>query len=164
MTTPTFKQLFNNPNHLFAFGFGSGLAKRAPGTFGTLAAIPFFLLLQNLSWPVYLSWLIVTFALGVLWCDRSSRALGVHDHGGIVWDEFVGFWITMFMAPTGWLWILIGFVLFRFFDVLKPWPINWLDKKVHGGFGIMIDDALAGIYAFIFLQLAALWWGVSLFG
>jgi phosphatidylglycerophosphatase A len=155
MTTPTFKQLLKNPNHLFAFGFGSGLAKKAPGTFGTLAAIPFFLLLQNLSWPVYLSWLLVTFALGVLWCDRSSKAMGVHDHGGIVWDEFVGFWITMFMAPAGWVWILIGFVLFRFFDILKPWPINWLDKKVHGGFGIMIDDALAGIYALLVLQLIA---------
>lgn len=155
MTTPTFKQLLNNPNHLFAFGFGSGLAKKAPGTFGTLAAIPFFLLLQNLSWPLYLSWLLVTFALGVFWCDRSSKALGVHDHGGIVWDEFVGFWITMFMAPAGWIWILIGFVLFRLFDILKPWPINWLDKKVHGGFGIMIDDVLAGIYALLVLQLIA---------
>ena len=155
MTTPTFKQLFKNPNHLFAFGFGSGLAKKAPGTFGTLAAIPFFLLLQNLSWPLYLSWLLVTFALGVLWCDRSSKAMGVHDHGGIVWDEFVGFWITMFMAPAGWVWILIGFILFRFFDILKPWPINWLDKKVHGGFGIMIDDVLAGVYALLVLQLIA---------
>jgi len=155
MSTPTFKQLFKNPNHLFAFGFGSGLAKKAPGTFGTLAAIPFFLLLQNLSWPLYLSWLLVTFALGVIWCDRSSKAMGVHDHGGIVWDEFVGFWITMFMAPTGWVWVVIGFVLFRFFDILKPWPINWLDKKVHGGFGIMIDDALAGIYALLVLQLIA---------
>lgn len=155
MNTPSFKQLLKNPNHLFAFGFGSGLAKKAPGTFGTLAAIPFFLVLQNLSWPLYLSWLLVTFALGVLWCDRSSNAMGVHDHGGIVWDEFVGFWITMFMAPAGWLWIVIGFVLFRFFDILKPWPINWLDKKVHGGFGIMIDDALAGIYALLVLQLIA---------
>ena len=155
MKTPSFKEMLANPNHLFAFGFGSGLAKKAPGTFGTLAAIPFFLLLQNLSWPVYLSWLLVTFALGVFWCDRSSKAMGVHDHGGIVWDEFVGFWITMFMAPAGWVWILLGFVLFRFFDILKPWPINWLDKKVHGGFGIMIDDALAGIYALLVLQLIA---------
>lgn len=153
--TPSFKQLFANPNHLFAFGFGSGLVKKAPGTFGTLAAIPFFLLLQNLSWPLYLSWLLVAFALGVFWCDRSSKALGVHDHGGIVWDEFVGFWITMFMAPSGWIWILLGFFLFRFFDILKPWPINWLDKKVHGGFGIMIDDTLAGIYALVVLQLIA---------
>ena len=155
INTPTFKQLLSNPNHLFAFGFGSGLAPKAPGTFGTLVAIPFFLLLQHLSWPVYLSWLLVTFALGVLWCDRSSKALGVHDHGGIVWDEFVGFWITMFMAPAGWIWIVIGFVLFRLFDIVKPWPINWLDKKVHGGFGIMIDDVLAGVYALLVLQLIA---------
>lgn len=153
--TPSFKQLLENPNHLFAFGFGSGLAPKAPGTFGTMAAIPFFILLQDLSWLIYLSWLLVTFALGVLWCDRSSKALGVHDHGGIVWDEFVGFWITMFMAPAGWIWIVIGFVLFRFFDIIKPWPINWLDKKVHGGFGIMIDDVLAGIYALLVLQLIA---------
>jgi phosphatidylglycerophosphatase A len=156
MKTPSFKELFANPNHVFAFGFGSGLAKKAPGTFGTLAAIPFFLLLQHLTWPIYLSWLLVTFALGVYWCDRSSKALGVHDHGGIVWDEFVGFWITMFMAPAGVGWIVLGFVLFRFFDIIKPWPIGWLDKKVHGGFGIMIDDALAGVYALIVLQLIAL--------
>jgi phosphatidylglycerophosphatase A len=152
MKTPTFKELLNNPNHLFAFGFGSGLAPKAPGTFGTLAAVPIFWLIQDLSWPLYLSWLLVTFALGVLWCDRSSKALGVHDHGGIVWDEFVGYWITMFMAPKGLLWMLIGFVLFRLFDIVKPWPINWLDKKVAGGFGIMIDDVLAGIYALIVLQ------------
>ena len=163
INTPSFKQLLRNPNHFFAFGFGSGLAPKAPGTFGTLAAIPFFLLLQYLSWPIYLSWLLITFALGVLWCDRSSKQLGVHDHGGIVWDEFVGFWVTMFMAPAGWLWVVIGFVLFRLFDIVKPWPINWLDKKVHGGFGIMIDDVLAGIYAFLCLQLIAWWWGASLF-
>ena len=117
--------------------------------------MPIFWFIQDLSWPIYLSWLLVTFALGVLWCERSSKALGVHDHGGIVWDEFVGYWITMFMAPKGWLWIVIGFVLFRLFDIVKPWPINWLDKKVAGGFGIMIDDVLAGIYAAICLQLLA---------
>lgn len=154
--TPSLRQVFSNPYHFFAFGFGSGLAPRAPGTFGTLASIPLYLvLLQSSSWPLYLLWLCVAFALGVFWCDRSSQALGVHDHGGIVWDEFVGYWITMFMAPAGWLWILLGFILFRFFDVLKPWPISWLDKKVHGGFGIMIDDVLAGIYALIVLQLIA---------
>ncbi|WP_331344416.1 phosphatidylglycerophosphatase A family protein [Cellvibrio sp. UBA7661] len=156
MKTPSLKQVFANPYHVFAFGFGSGLAPKAPGTFGTLAAIPLFmLLLQDLTWPLYVLWLLVTFALGVFWCDRSSKTLGVHDHGGIVWDEFVGFWITMFMAPAGWMWIVIGFVLFRVFDIVKPWPISWLDKKVHGGFGIMIDDALAGVYALIVLQLIA---------
>jgi phosphatidylglycerophosphatase A len=152
INTPSFKQLLTNPDHLFAFGFGSGLAPKAPGTFGTLAAVPIYWLIQDLSWPIYATWLIVTFALGVYWCDRSSKQLGVHDHGGIVWDEFVGYWITMFLAPAGWLWMLLGFVLFRFFDIIKPWPIGWLDRKVGGGFGIMIDDVLAGIYALIVLQ------------
>ncbi|WP_039911888.1 phosphatidylglycerophosphatase A family protein [Cellvibrio mixtus] len=153
--TPSLKQVFTNPYHFFAFGFGSGLAPKAPGTFGTLAAIPIFLLIQDLPLHLYVSWLVVTFALGVFWCDRSSRQLGVHDHGGIVWDEFVGFWMTMLMAPAGLIWVLLGFVLFRIFDILKPWPISWLDKKVHGGFGIMIDDFLAGVYACIALQLIA---------
>ncbi len=152
MNTPSFKQLLKNADHFFAFGFGSGLAPKAPGTFGTLAAVPVYWLIQDLSWPIYATWLIVTFALGVYWCDRSSKQLGVHDHGGIVWDEFVGYWITMFLAPAGWLWMLLGFVLFRFFDIIKPWPIGWLDRKVGGGFGIMIDDVLAGIYALIVLQ------------
>jgi phosphatidylglycerophosphatase A len=155
MNTPSLKQVFTNPDHLFAFGFGSGLAPKAPGTFGTLAAIPIFLVIQDLPIYLYVSWLVVTFALGVFWCDRSSRQLGVHDHGGIVWDEFVGFWMTMLMAPAGWIWVLTGFVLFRIFDILKPWPISWLDKKVHGGFGIMVDDLLAGVYACIALQLIA---------
>lgn len=152
---PTLKQVFTHPDHFFAFGFGSGLSPKAPGTVGTLVAIPLFWLVQDLSWPLYLSWLLVTFVLGVYWCERSSRALGVHDHGGIVWDEFVGYWVTMFMAPAGWLWMLLGFVVFRFFDILKPWPINWLDKKVKGGFGIMVDDLVAGVYAFAVLQLIA---------
>lgn len=152
---PSAKTVFSSVDHFFAFGFGSGLAPKAPGTFGTLAAVPIYLVIQYLPWAAYASWLIVTFALGIYWCDRSSKKLGVHDHGGIVWDEFVGYWITMFLAPTGWLWVPIGFVLFRFFDIIKPWPIGWLDQKVKGGLGIMVDDVLAGIYAFVCLQLIA---------
>lgn len=153
MNSPGFKTVLTNSNHFFAFGFGSGLAPKAPGTFGTLAAIPIYVLIQDVAWPTYAIWLLATFALGVYWCDRSSKLLGVHDHGGIVWDEFVGYWITMFLAPKGWLYIAVGFVLFRFFDILKPWPINWLDRKVAGGFGIMIDDVLAGVYACICLHI-----------
>lgn len=155
MKNPTFKEVLTNSSHFFAFGFGSGLAPKAPGTFGTLVAVPVYWLLQDLSWQIYLSWLIVTFALGVYWCDKSSKQLGVHDHCGIVWDEFVGYWITMFLAPKSWLFMLVGFVLFRLFDIVKPWPIGWLDRKVHGGFGIMIDDVLAGFYACIVLQVFA---------
>jgi phosphatidylglycerophosphatase A len=148
-----------NPIHLLAFGFGSGLAPKAPGTFGTLAAIPFFLLMQPLPIWAYVSILIVSFIVGVWLCDRTSKDMQVHDHPGIVWDEFVGYWIPMLFAPQGWVWIVVGFVLFRFFDILKPWPIKWLDEKVHGGFGIMIDDVLAGIFALGGLQLIAYYFG-----
>ena len=120
---------------------------------GTLAAIPLYALMASLSLPWYLLMLVVTFAVGVYLCDKTSKDLGVHDHPGIVWDEFVGYWITMLAAPAGWVWMLVGFVWFRVFDVLKPWPINWLDKKVHGGFGIMIDDVLAEVMALVCLQL-----------
>ena len=155
MNNPTLKALLTNPNHFFAFGFGSGLAPKAHGTAGTLVASPIFWVIQDLSWPLYVSWLLVTFVLGVVWCGRSSRALGVHDHGGIVWDEMVGYRLTMFFAPAGWQWMLLGFILFRFFDILKPWPIGAVDRRVHGGFGIMIDDVLAGVYAWISLQALA---------
>jgi len=157
---PTARQLLTNTNHLFAFGFGSGFAPKAPGTFGTLAAIPVYWLIADLSLPLYVLWLVVTFALGVYWCHKSSEALEVHDHPGIVWDEMVGYWLTMLLAPAGWLWMLIGFVLFRIFDIVKPWPIGWVDRRISGGFGIMFDDILAAIYAWIVLQALA-WWFLS---
>ncbi len=146
-----------NPAGFFALGLGSGLSPVAPGTFGTLAAIPFFLLLQSfsLSIPVYLLVLAVAFMFGVWVCDQAGKTLGVHDHGAIVWDEFVGYWVTMCAAPVGWQWVLVGFVLFRIFDIWKPWPIRWADSRVSGGFGVMLDDVLAGIYAFVGLQLIA---------
>jgi clan AA aspartic protease (TIGR02281 family) len=161
MNKPTLKELLTNPHHFFAFGFGSGLAPKAPGTVGTLAAIPLYLLIQDLSWGLYLSWILVTFVLGIWWCDQSAKQLGVDDPSGIVWDEFVGFWITLFLAPQGWWWILIGFLLFRFFDILKPWPIRWFDNNVKGGLGIMLDDFIAGVFAFISLQLLVLVLGVT---
>lgn len=148
-----------NPIHLLAFGLGSGLAKKAPGTFGTLAALPFWwLFLQGLSTPWYLAVLVVGFVFGVWICDKTSQDLGVHDHGGIVWDEWIGVWLTLLWLPWGqglWLdiaWLTAGFVAFRFFDILKPWPIRWFDKRVGGGFGIMIDDIIAGLFALGVLQ------------
>ncbi len=144
-----------DPVNFLAFGLGSGCAPKAPGTFGTAAAVLFYLPLQYLSIWLYLGFIVVTFALGVWLCDRASKTLGVHDHGGIVWDEFVGYWITMIAAPAGWVWILVGFLLFRLFDIWKPWPIKVADNVIEGGFGIMIDDVLAGIYALICLQILA---------
>ena len=139
------------PSGFLAFGFGSGLAPFAPGTFGTLAAIPLYLLMVHLTWPWYVLVLLLSAVLGIYLCEQASKNLGVHDHGGIVWDEFVGFWITMFMIPPTWYWILLGFILFRIFDIIKPQPIKWLDKKVKGGFGIMVDDVIAGLFAWIIL-------------
>jgi len=147
-------KLLRNPLHLLSLGFGSGLAPVAPGTFGTLAAIPFYLLLAQLTLPVYLAIILAGFALGVFLCRYTSDALGEHDHSGIVWDEFIGFWITMIAVPSTWPWILTGFVLFRFFDIVKPWPVSLADAKMKGGFGIMIDDVLAGIYALACVHLA----------
>jgi phosphatidylglycerophosphatase A len=97
---------------------------------------------------------LILAGFGVWLCDRVARELGVHDHPGIVWDEWVGFLITMWLAPAGWGWLLLGFVLFRFFDIVKPWPINLLDRSVQGGWGIMLDDIVAGVYAFALIQLA----------
>ncbi|MBF0254870.1 MAG: phosphatidylglycerophosphatase A [Gammaproteobacteria bacterium] len=142
-----------NPLHLLAFGFGSGLAPKAPGTFGTLAAIPLLLLLSLLPLSGYLLALALSFALGIWFCERTSRDLGVHDHGGIVWDEFVGLFVTFIAVPISWQSLLLGFVLFRLFDILKPWPIGWLDRQVQGGLGIMLDDLLAGVYAWLILLL-----------
>lgn len=140
-------KLGSNPIHWLAFGFGSGLAAKAPGTFGTLAALIPLLYLQTLSWPVYLLIVLVSFIVGIFICGSTSNYLRVHDHSGIVWDEFVGMWITMLWVPTGWLNLLMGFVLFRLFDIFKPWPIKWIDSKVHGGLGIMLDDVLAAVFA-----------------
>lgn len=148
--------VFRNPVHFLAFGLGSGAAPVAPGTFGTLAAVPLYLLLSQLSLPLYLLAVVLAFGIGIWLCERTSRDLGVHDHGGIVWDEFVGFWLTMVAAPEGWQWLLAGFLLFRLFDILKPFPINYLDRHIHGGLGIMLDDAVAGSFAWLILQAAHL--------
>jgi phosphatidylglycerophosphatase A len=157
MTEP--RPNWSNPVHLLAFGLGSGAVPKAPGTAGTVAAIPLYLLLQPLAWWIYLLMTAVLFLAGIWLCGRTSRDLGVHDHGGIVWDEWVGLLVTLWLAPSGWIWLLAGFVLFRLFDILKPWPIGWLDRRIGGGLGIMLDDLLAGFYGFALLQL-----GVYLFG
>jgi len=138
---------FRSPVQFLAFGFGSGLSPKAPGTAGTVVAIPLFLLVSGWSLPTYTVLILATALAGIWICGAASRQLGVHDHGGIVWDEFVGYWITMWALPAHWTWILAGFVLFRIFDIAKPWPIGPLDKRVGGGLGIMIDDVVAGIMA-----------------
>lgn len=147
--------VWRNPVHFLACGFGSGAMPVAPGTFGTLVAIPIYLLLQPLALWTYLVVTALLFMVGIWLCETTARDFGVHDHGGIVWDEIVGYLVTMIAAPPGWLWVMAGFLLFRVFDILKPWPIRKLDRGVHGGFGIMVDDLLAGIYGAVVLAAMA---------
>lgn len=109
---------------------------------------------MHLDPAIYLALLVAGTVGGVYLCGFTARALGVHDHSGIVWDEIVGYFVTMFAAPEGWQWVLAGFVLFRFFDIVKPWPIHWLDRRVGGGLGIMLDDIVAGLFALAGLQFA----------
>ncbi len=149
---PSFGYLLRHPVEFLAFGFGSGLSPKAPGTMGTLAAIPLYYFMRDWPWLWYVPMLLITFAVGVYFCQVAAKAQNCHDHPGIVWDEFVGYWLTMFLAPPQWWWMIIGFALFRFFDILKPWPIKMCDKHIHGGFGIMFDDILAGVYAWLCLQ------------
>jgi phosphatidylglycerophosphatase A len=136
-----------DPVLFLAFGFGSGLVKKAPGTMGTLAAIPVYWLFAQTHLYVYsLLTLIVTIA-GIWICDSAAKKLDEHDFGGIVWDEIAGYLITMWLVSFTWQAVVLGFILFRFFDILKPWPIKWVDRQVHGGLGIMLDDVLAGVFA-----------------
>lgn len=152
-TRPACKGIIRDPVHWLAFGFGSGCSPWAPGTFGTLAAIPVYLLLKDTPLWLYLFITALMFIIGIWLCEKTTKKLGVHDHSGIVWDEIVGYLVTMVAAPQGWLWIIIGFVLFRIFDILKPWPISIADRRIGGGFGIMVDDVIAGVFAFVVLQL-----------
>jgi len=147
------RQILSDPLLFLAFGFGSGLAKKAPGTMGTLAAIPVYYLFAQADIWVYSLLTVCVSVLGVFICGVAAEKLGEHDFGGIVWDEIAGYLITLWLVPLTWQTIIVGFVLFRFFDILKPWPIKWLDQHVHGGFGIMIDDVLAAVFAGFLLFL-----------
>jgi phosphatidylglycerophosphatase A len=146
-----------HPVDFLALGFGSGLVPRAPGTAGTFAAIPVYLLLQPLAISYYVATVVLLALAGIAICGQTASRLGVHDHPGIVWDEIVGYLVTMTFAPAGWLWIGLGFVLFRLFDILKPWPIRWCDRRVGGGLGIMLDDLLAGVLSAVLLQLLVMY-------
>lgn len=146
------KRVLSNPIHFVAFGFGSGLSPKAPGTMGSLAAIPVILLAHFIGIPLWILFVLTT--LGGTWlADKSSKDLGVHDHPGIVIDEFAGMMLTLLFIPLSLMSVVLGFALFRLFDIWKPWPIRLLDQHVEGGFGIMVDDLLAGVYAGVCLMI-----------
>ncbi|WP_338883262.1 MULTISPECIES: phosphatidylglycerophosphatase A [Xenorhabdus] len=143
-----------NPWHLLATGFGSGLSPIIPGTMGSVAAIPFWLLLAQL--PAWGIWLVIVLGtiIGCVICQKAADAMNVEDPGCVVWDEFIGMWITLMAIPVlNWQWILVGFVVFRIFDMWKPWPIRWFDRYVKGGIGIMLDDIIAAIFAVVVIWL-----------
>ena len=147
-----FAELIKRPACFLGLGFGSGLAPKAPGTFGTLVAIPLYYLMCDLPLVWYLAIIVAGFIAGVWICQQSADWLGSDDPSAVVWDEIIGYLITMIAAPTGWQWVVLGFVLFRFFDILKPWPISLADRALHGGFGIMVDDVIAGVFALVCVQ------------
>lgn len=154
MQKPDLKFLFAHPAHFIALGFGSGLSPVAPGTAGTLAAWLLFPFVRpHFSDLGFFVFLVAAFAVGVLACARSGRDLGVVDHGSIVWDEIVPFWLVLLMTPEGWLWQLAAFIWFRFFDIVKPQPARWIDGHMKHGFGVMLDDLVAAGYTLLVLAL-----------
>jgi len=144
---------FKNVWHFIAQGFGSGCSPKAPGTCGSLVAMLFVPALWLLPWQIYFLLVVAGFVFGIWLCNKVAKDLNNDDPGSIVWDEFVGIWLTYFFIPADWLWLGVGFLLFRLFDILKPFPINFLDANIKGGFGIMLDDVIAGISSCVCLHL-----------
>jgi len=152
--------VLTHPAGWIASGFGVGLAPRAAGTCGSLAAlIPWWLWLRHLSLPMALVVIAAGFAIGVWASNWVIARTKIADPGVVVWDEFIGQWIALLLAPAGLWWMLAGFALFRLFDIWKPWPVGLADRRLHGGFGVMFDDVLAGLYALSLLQGLAYWLG-----
>ena len=152
--------VLRNPVHILSFGFGSGLSPVAPGTMGTLIAIPIFLVLTIFSPIIYFLFVAILFFIGCWASGLTAEALNVPDHPGIVIDEIVGYLITMIFVPITWYWVIFGFLLFRLFDIWKPWPISIIDKQVKGGLGIMLDDVFAALYSLLSLHIVI--WSVKL--
>jgi phosphatidylglycerophosphatase A len=156
--SPDFRFVLRHPAHWIAFGLGSGLAPRAPGTVGSVMALPLYWLMAWFFTPTQILWLCIPwFVLGVWACHHTGRALQVADHGGIVIDEMVAMWLLLACFPASWGWQLAVLVVFRVFDILKPWPIGWVDRHVHGGLGVMLDDVLAALMAGLVLWPVQYW-------
>ena len=146
------RKLLKFSSYTVGIGFGFGLVPKAPGTFGTLVALPIYWLMDGLPFATYLILIIMAFIGGICICQYGSNWLEKDDPSTVVWDEIVGYLFTMVVAPPNWQWMLTGFVLFRFFDIIKPWPISYADESLHGGLGIMADDLIAGVFALAIMQ------------
>jgi phosphatidylglycerophosphatase A len=152
-----FKFITSHPAHIFALGFGSGLMPVAPGTFGTLMAFPLFWLIAGFSMATKLAIIAVLFVAGIYFCSVTGKALGVPDHGSIVWDEIVAMMLVLTFTPPDWVFWIVAFLLFRLFDIWKPFPIRQFDRKLKNGFGVMFDDLLAALFSIIILFVAMIW-------
>ncbi|MFN4263561.1 MAG: phosphatidylglycerophosphatase A [Thioalkalivibrionaceae bacterium] len=158
---PKARDVFTDPIHLLAFGFGSGLSRVAPGTFGSAASLVVYFALLGQHPYLIVALAVIFTLLGFEICGRSAAKLGVHDHPGIVWDEWAGMFVALAFIPVAivsavdLLWVLAAFLLFRFFDIVKPWPARYFDRERHDGVGIVMDDVVAGLYAGLVLTLAA---------
>ena len=159
MHKPKVKFLFAHPAHFFAMGFGSGSAPKAPGTFGTLVGLPLFWLISGLSFSLQLAVIALLFMVGIYFCDVTGKNLGIADDGSIVWDEIVAMMLVLAFTPNGFIFWLIAFLLFRLFDIWKPYPICYFDAKLKNGFGVMFDDLLAAIYAILVMKFIV--WPIS---
>ena len=151
--------MFAHPAHFFGLGFGSGLAPKAPGTFGTLVGLPLFWLISNDSFNKQIVIIAALFMIGIYFCDKTGKALVVADHGAIVWDEIVAMMLVLAFAPAGFIFWFVAFLLFRLFDIWKPYPICYADAKLKNGFGVMFDDLLAAIYAILVMKFII--WPIS---
>lgn len=151
---PPVRWVFQNAWRIIAFGLGSGLLRPAPGTWGTLLAwLLWVLLLQGRPDPLILGLLLAAFALGCIACERAGRALGTPDHGGMVWDEIVAFWLVLWLTPDSLFAQAVAFLLFRTFDILKPQPVRYFDTRLKGGFGVMWDDIVAAAYSLLVMAV-----------
>lgn len=153
----TKKELLKSPIHFCSLGFGTGLAPKAPGTFGTLPAVLLVWLFAPLGVAEYIGVVAFFTIIGIYLCGATAKAMGQHDAPAIVWDEIAGYMIAMIAIPVTWQALLLAFVLFRIFDILKPWPISWFDQQVEGGLGIMLDDVIAGLMTLVLMHLALLY-------
>lgn len=152
MVTPIWKKVFTRPDYFLAFGLGSGLAPKAPGTAGSLLGLIVFVPLLVLPIWIQIAVILFGFTLGVYVSGRVAAELNLKDPSVIVWDEFVGMWIVMLWLPS-YYWLMPAFLLFRLFDITKPWPVSVADRQLTGGLGIMLDDVVAGFYALGILQV-----------
>jgi phosphatidylglycerophosphatase A len=155
------RELWKYPVHFLAYGLGTGLVPVAPGTAGSLVGVALFWLMAPLSALYYAAITVVLWVAGLFICGQTARDLGAHDPGAIVWDEIVGFLVAMYLIPRDWRWVLAGFVLYRLFDIWKPYPIRMVERGLGVGTGIMADDVVAGVYTLAILHLVR--WGVERF-